>query len=58
MEKDQLRVFYANVDAKIEVCDQRINLLKKKPQSEVNSSFKQNMNQATTAPFSIQIYPI
>ena len=42
MEEDHLRAFCA----KIEYCDQAIKLLPKKPQSEINYSFMQNMNQA------------
>jgi len=49
MEEDHLRAFCAHVDAKIEVCDRTIKLLQKKPQSEVNFSFMQNMNEASAS---------
>ena len=49
MEEDHLRAFCAHVDAKIEVCGRAIKLLQKKPQSEINSSFMQNMNQANVS---------
>jgi len=55
MEEDQLRVFCAHVNAKIEACDQEIKLLKNKPQSPANSSLMENMNQATSH---VQIYLI
>ncbi|XP_029124946.1 agamous-like MADS-box protein AGL82 [Cajanus cajan] len=43
MEEEHLRAFLAHVDAKIGVCEQRINMIKNKHQSEANSDFMQNM---------------
>ncbi|RDX95516.1 Agamous-like MADS-box protein AGL82, partial [Mucuna pruriens] len=49
MGEEQLRAFIAKVDAKIDDCDQRINMLKNMDQTEANFSVMQNMAQASAS---------